>query len=58
MIDHIYLFNNVQEIRSVIQDAGLEILQEKIIITERVSQQYAEKFKIPVMFAALIQHKH
>ena len=55
MIDHIYLFNNVQEIRDIIQDAGLEIVKEKIIISEQVSQQYAEKFKIPVMYAALIQ---
>ncbi len=58
MIDHIYLFNDVQEIRDMIQDAGLGIKQEKIVITEHVSQRYAEKFKIPVMFAALIQQKH
>lgn len=57
MIDHIYLFNNVQEIRDIIQDARLGIVKEKIVITEQVSQRYAEKFKIPVMFAAIIQQK-
>lgn len=58
MIDHIYLFNNVQEIRDIIQDARLGIVKEKIVITEQVSQRYAEKFKIPVMYAALIQQKN
>lgn len=57
MIDHIYLFNNVQEIRDMIQDSGMDIVQEKIVITEHVSQHYAEKFKVPVMFAALIHQK-
>ncbi len=58
MIDHIYLFNNAQEIRDLIQDAGLRVVKEKVVITEKVSQQYAEKFKIPVMYAALIQQQN
>lgn len=58
MIDHIYLFNNVQEIRDLILDAGLRVVKEKVVITEKVSQQYAEKFKIPVMYAALIQQQN
>lgn len=58
MIDHIYLFNNVQEIRDLILDAGLRFVKEKVVITEKVSQQYAEKFKIPVMYAALIQQQN
>jgi 2-polyprenyl-3-methyl-5-hydroxy-6-metoxy-1,4-benzoquinol methylase len=58
MIDHIYLFNNVHEIRDMILDAGLEIIGEKIVISAHVNQRYAEKFKVPVMFAALIQQQH
>jgi 2-polyprenyl-3-methyl-5-hydroxy-6-metoxy-1,4-benzoquinol methylase len=57
MIDHIYLFNEVQEIRDMINLAGLEIIEEKVVISEHVSQQYAEKFKVPVMFAAFIKQK-
>jgi 2-polyprenyl-3-methyl-5-hydroxy-6-metoxy-1,4-benzoquinol methylase len=58
MIDHIYLFNNVQEIRDITLNAGLDIISEKIVISAHVSQRYADKFKVPVMFAAFIQQKH
>ena len=57
MIDHIYLFKDVQQIRDIINRAGLRIVEEKVVISEHVSQQYAEKFKIPVMFAAIINQK-
>jgi 2-polyprenyl-3-methyl-5-hydroxy-6-metoxy-1,4-benzoquinol methylase len=57
MIDHIFLFNEVQEIRDMINLAGLEIIEEKVVISEHVSQQYADKFKVPVMFAAFIKQK-
>lgn len=55
MVDHIYLFNHVQEIRDLIHLAELEIIEEKTVISEHVSQQYADKFKVPVMFAAFIR---
>lgn len=57
MIDHIYLFNEVQEIREMIDLAGFEIIEEKVVISEHVSQQYADKFKVPIMFAAFIKQK-
>jgi 2-polyprenyl-3-methyl-5-hydroxy-6-metoxy-1,4-benzoquinol methylase len=55
MIDHIYLFNNVDEIRDLFNEAGLKIIEEKIVISEKVSTQKAEKFKVPVMYAAFLK---
>lgn len=58
MIDHIYLFNNEQEIRTLFNEAGLEIVEEKIVISEHVKPKMAEKFKVPVMYAAFVQNKN
>jgi 2-polyprenyl-3-methyl-5-hydroxy-6-metoxy-1,4-benzoquinol methylase len=56
MIDHIYLFNNEEEIRKLFNSAGLKILEEKIVISEKVSPKHAEKFKTPVMYAAFVKN--
>jgi 2-polyprenyl-3-methyl-5-hydroxy-6-metoxy-1,4-benzoquinol methylase len=55
MIDHIYLFNNVEEIRNLFHSARFEVIEEKIVISEKVSQKKAEKFKVPIMYAAFIK---
>ncbi|MFC6267097.1 class I SAM-dependent methyltransferase [Frigoriflavimonas asaccharolytica] len=55
MIDHIYLFNNVQEIRNLINEAGFEIIEEKTVISEKITPEKAAKFKVPVMYAAFIK---
>jgi ubiquinone/menaquinone biosynthesis C-methylase UbiE len=57
MIDHIYLFNNEQEIRELISRAGLTILDERKVASERVSDKLADKFKVPVMYAAIVKLK-
>ncbi|MFH1119575.1 MAG: class I SAM-dependent methyltransferase [Bacteroidota bacterium] len=58
MKDHIYLFNNEEEIRELISLAGLEILKEKKVISDHVSEAFAGKFKVPVMFAAIVKLKN
>lgn len=55
MIDHIYLFNNVEEIRDLFNQSGLKILEEKIVISEPVSVETALRKKIPVMYAAFVE---
>lgn len=55
MIDHIYLFNNEEQIRELFALAGLEILEEKIAITDNQTEIYANKHKIPVMYAAFVK---
>ena len=57
MIDHIYLFNNADEIRALFDQAGFEVIQERTVISEKISPQQAEKLKVPVMYAAFIQKK-
>ena len=44
-IDHIYLFNNVEEIRELARSAGFQIESEMPLISEDVSAEKAEKFK-------------
>lgn len=57
MIDHIYLFSNESEIRDLLNLAGFEIVEEKIVISEHVSPKLAQKFKVPIMYAAFIKNK-
>lgn len=57
MIDHIYLFNNETDIREVFDKAGLSILTEKIVISEHISPKLANKFKVPIMYAAFVEQK-
>lgn len=55
MIDHIYLFSNENQIRELIATAGLEIIEEKIAITDNQTEDYAKKYKIPIMYAAFVK---
>ena len=57
MIDHIYLFNEEQEIRDLLNDAGFEIMEEKIVISEKITAKKAIKFKVPIMYAAFIKKR-
>ena len=57
MIDHIYLFNHADEIRDLIFKANFEVLEEKLVISEKISFEKAAKFKVPVMYAAFIKRK-
>lgn len=54
-IDHIYLFNNIQEIRDLIHESGFTIKNEKIFETEDKSIEESEKEKIALLYAAFLQ---
>lgn len=55
MIDHIYLFNHEQEIRDLFREAGLEIVEEKVVISEKIPESRARKYKAPIMYAAFVK---
>lgn len=55
MIDHIYLFNNEDEIRDLFKKANFEIIEEKVVISEKITPKQASKYKVPVMYAAFIK---
>ncbi|TCC96817.1 class I SAM-dependent methyltransferase [Pedobacter psychroterrae] len=55
MLDHIYLFNDEEEIRTLFHSAGLQIIEEKIAISDNKSTTYAKKNKTPVMYAAFLK---
>ena len=57
MIDHIYVFNEEQEIRDLLNDAGFEIIEEKIVISEKITAKKAIKYKVPIMYAAFIKKR-
>lgn len=54
-IDHIYLFNNVEEIRDIVISAGFRIVSERSFLSEDVSAEKAEKYKIAVLYNAFLQ---
>jgi 2-polyprenyl-3-methyl-5-hydroxy-6-metoxy-1,4-benzoquinol methylase len=54
-IDHIYLFKNAEEIRSVISSAGFEIEKEFTIYTEDLPADMAEKYKVSMMYASVLK---
>jgi 2-polyprenyl-3-methyl-5-hydroxy-6-metoxy-1,4-benzoquinol methylase len=55
MIDHIYLFNDEAEIRELLNLANLKILEERIVISDNETLNYAKKYKSPVMYAAFVK---
>ena len=54
-IDHIYLFNNADEIRDVIHAANFRIIDETTAYAEDVSKEKAEKFKVAMMYGAFLE---
>jgi len=56
-LDHIYLFRNKQEILDVIDRAGFEVVSDFDVYSEDVTFEKAEKYKVPMMYAALIKPK-
>ncbi len=54
-IDHISLFNNVDEIRDLVKAAGFEVVSERSLLSEDVSPQRAEKFKIAILYGAFLK---
>lgn len=53
-IDHIYLFNSVEEIRAVLVESGFQIIHERVVYAESATPENARKLKLPVMFAAFV----
>ena len=53
-IDHIYLFQNADDIRAVIRAAGFEIRDELCFFSEDVSAEIAAKYKISMMYASVV----
>lgn len=56
-IDHIHLFRNAGEIRSVVSAAGLKINDENSFYAEDVSEEIAEELKITLMYGAFLMRK-
>lgn len=54
-IDHIYLFNNVDEIRTLAVEAGFSIEEEQALLSEEVSPERAERFKIATLYGAFLR---
>jgi 2-polyprenyl-3-methyl-5-hydroxy-6-metoxy-1,4-benzoquinol methylase len=54
-IDHIYLFNNADEIKAMVKEAGFHILSEKVQWAENANEEKARKFKIALMYAAFVK---
>ncbi len=54
-IDHIYLFNNVEEIRDIVRSAGFKIASEMSFLSEDVSAEKAEKYKVAVLYGAFLK---
>jgi hypothetical protein len=53
-IDHVYLFNNINEIRTLIKEAGFSIHKEIVAPSEDKSWEEIESQKIDVSYAALL----
>jgi SAM-dependent methyltransferase len=53
-VDHIYLFNNVREIRELLLSEGLAIESETTRYSEDMPDFQAEKLKVAQMFAAVV----
>jgi 2-polyprenyl-3-methyl-5-hydroxy-6-metoxy-1,4-benzoquinol methylase len=56
MLDHIYLFNNAEEIRAMLAECGLRIEHEtkQYASGSDFSEEEAERMKFPLMFAAFV----
>tara|TARA_B100000900_G_C20596916_1_gene723820 strand:- start:2749 stop:3657 length:909 start_codon:yes stop_codon:yes gene_type:complete len=55
-IDHIYLFNNVEEIREMIYKCGFKILKENIVCSENASENKINQKKISEMYSAFLSN--
>ena len=53
-IDHIYLFNNIYEIREMIENAGFNIIKENVVCSENASKEEIEIKKISEMYSAFL----
>jgi 2-polyprenyl-3-methyl-5-hydroxy-6-metoxy-1,4-benzoquinol methylase len=54
-IDHIYLFNSVDEIRQMLSQSNFKVILDLITLAEDVDQETAERFKITSEYAVFLQ---
>jgi len=54
-IDHITLFSNVQEIRDLMKKAKLEITEEVVLPSEKVTEEVANELKITILYGAFVK---
>ena len=57
MIDHIYLFNSIEEIRSLIDASGFRIIEDTYQSSEDFSYEESLQKKVPIMYAAFLESK-
>lgn len=53
--DHVYLFNNIDEIKNMIELANFQIIDDLIISAEDVSIKEAEELKLPINYSAFLK---
>jgi 2-polyprenyl-3-methyl-5-hydroxy-6-metoxy-1,4-benzoquinol methylase len=56
-IDHIYLFNNVDEIRAAVDDAELSIVDDHWLYVDDVSEEVAVKLKVTALYGSVLEAK-
>jgi 2-polyprenyl-3-methyl-5-hydroxy-6-metoxy-1,4-benzoquinol methylase len=56
-IDHIYLFHNASEIRSLIAEAGYAIVEEACFAAANVLPERAEELKITTIYCGLLRSR-
>lgn len=54
-IDHVYYFKNAEEIKVLLNEAGFIIDTELIVPSENKSEKYLEKFKVDILYAAVLK---
>ncbi len=55
MIDHIYLFNNVKEIKDLLEEANFKIADDIAVYSEDLPEELAIQHKIPLMYACFLK---
>lgn len=55
MIDHIYLFNDAEEIRMLFRSCGLEIEKEVMQYALNLPEKRAKALKVPLMYGAFVR---
>jgi 2-polyprenyl-3-methyl-5-hydroxy-6-metoxy-1,4-benzoquinol methylase len=54
-VDHIYLFNDIDEIRDMIRDSGFDIEDELVLPVENLSPSEMQSYKIGYNYASILK---
>jgi hypothetical protein len=54
-IDHIYHFKSIEEIRIMLRDCGLKIIDEKVLPVENLPMEEIIEQKITINYCAIIE---